>query len=331
MKKKNIQIITLVFLALFALVLLLSKSKGTIKKELRDFAIADTSLIDKIFLADKENNQILLEKKKGYWALNEHSVARKDLVDILLKTAYRIRVKEPVAKSARENIIKNLAVKSTKVEFYSNNELVKVYYVGGPTQDSYGTYMILENSSSPFIMEIPGFRGFLSTRFSTYEQEWKAQIVFNYPLSEIAEVRFQNLSEPNQSFRISHNANHFELFTYPENKAIEDFDTIQVKKYLIEFRKKNFNKYIDDVPEEWQDSIRNSEPMYIVSLKTIAGETQEIRAFLKPAWGRDDVFGDEMTNDPDNFFMEMSTGDFVYAQYFVFDPIFKSLQSFSKD
>jgi len=329
-KKRIIQLSIVVILAVLATYLTINNHNGTIKKELRDFAVEDTASVDKIFLVDKQNNSILLERKDGYWALNNDYIARQDLVNILLKTLHRIRVNKPVAKAAQQNIIKSLAAKSVKVEIYQNGELSKVMYVGGPTQDSYGTYMILENSSTPFIMEIPGFRGYLSPRFSTFEIEWKTQNVFNIKLRDIKKVTVENGKDNKKSFTVTHNNNHYELFDYKGNK-VEKFDTIKVKKFLLAFRKKNFNKYIEDVPEKWQDSIKQSKPMYIVTVEKADGTKQWIKAFNKPGWGRVDFFGEELKTDPDNFFLLMDKGDFVYAQYYSFDPILKTIDDFKPD
>ena len=63
------------------------------------FAIADTSSISKIFIADKDGFQALLERVPGqrYWSLNGNYLARKDAVDLLLKTFKRVKVQSPVA------------------------------------------------------------------------------------------------------------------------------------------------------------------------------------------------------------------------------------------
>ncbi len=327
--KKKIQIAIVLILATVATYFTITGQNGTIKKELRDFAIEDTASVDKLFLVDKLNNSILLERQNGFWTVNKDYVARQDLVDLVLKTLHRIRVKDPVAKAAHENVVKNLAVKSTKVEVYQNGKLTKTIYVGGPTMDSYGTYMILKNSSRPFIMEIPGFRGYLSTRFSTMEIEWRTQSVFSIPLNEIKQVTIENFVDKNQSFKVLHNNNNYELFDY-SNKQIANFDTIKVKRFLMEFRKKNFNKYIEDVPQEWQDSIIKSKPMYIITVEKNSGQKQWVKAFNKPGWGKLNFMGEELTKDPDNFFMLMDNGDFVYAQYFSFDPILKKFSDFKK-
>ena len=327
MNKKVIQLLLVSILFIIVLFFIKTNQKSTINKELKDFAVEDTATINKIFLVDKQNNSILLEKKEEYWLVNKESIARQDLVNILLKTILRIRVKEPVPKAAKENIIKNLAVKSTKVEIYKNNKLIRTFYVGGPTMDYYGTYMILEHSKAPFIMEIPGFRGYLSTRFTTKLTDWISQMVFNVKLNKITSITVENNKNKKESFKIVQHKNNIELFNYNGNR-INKFDTSKVIIYLKEFQKKNFSKYVEDIPKTWKDSIVNSTPMYIIKLENIDGEKQQIKAFSKPAWGKVDFFGDVLKTDPDNFFLLLNNGDFVYAQYFSFNPIFKKISDF---
>jgi hypothetical protein len=331
MKKRAIQLI-FVFVLLAAVVYFLAtKKQGTIKNEVRNFAVEDTASVTKIFLVDKENNSILLERTATNWKLNSNYIARQDLVNILLKTIARMQVKEPVAKAAQENIIRNLAVKSTKVELYQHKKLVRVFYVGGPTPDSYGTYMVLDGADAPFIMEIPGFRGYLSPRFSTYESEWRSQSVFAIPFEEITEVIVEHAQKKEASFKIHHLNNKFDLFTWPDNKSIAAFDTIKVKRFLMELQDKNFNKYIDDVPQPMLDSVKNSHPMQVITVHTIDGTTTRVKAYSKPGWGYVNYLGDYVEKDPDNFFLLINDNEMVYAQYYTFNPLFVEIKSFMKE
>lgn len=327
MNKKLFRFILLGLLLIVALILMLNEHKGSYKKELRDFAIEDTSTVDKIFLVNKENKQILLEKQKGHWVLNEKYEARKDLVNLILKTLHRVKVKEPVGNAAIETIIKNMAVKSTKVEIYQNKKLVKTIYVGGPTPDSRGTYMLIDGSNRPFVVEIPGFKGYLSTRFSTSENNWKSQMMLTYKTDEISEVSLTNNLNPEASFTIKHQKNNLELIDKSGN-AVSNFDTAKVKQYLFEFHKKAYSKFADDVPQEYIDSILQTSPMYIIDLKLTNGTEKIHKAYNKPGWGYLDFEGTPMKKDPDYFFFLMDNGDFVYAQYFSFDPIFKGIKDF---
>ena len=56
-----------------------------------DFAIADTSAVDKIFIADMDGQSVTLTRpaKGSLWDVNGRFKAREDAVDLLLKTFLR--------------------------------------------------------------------------------------------------------------------------------------------------------------------------------------------------------------------------------------------------
>ncbi|RLD63202.1 MAG: hypothetical protein DRJ01_04325 [Bacteroidetes bacterium] len=329
MKKNKTTIIIVIVLFIIAVFFYLTNSYSTIKKELRDFAIEDTASISKIFLVDKENNQVTLERQNNQWIVNQKYIARRDVINLLLKTINRISVKSPVPKAAEQNIIKSLAVKSTKIEIYKDEDLIKTYYVGGPTQDQYGTYMLLENSSKPFIMEIPGFRGYLSTRYFTNIYDWRSQAIFNNSFGSISSVSVNIPSKPNKSFKIInlHN-NRFELHDFKDEKVV-NFDTLSVKTYLAHFKRINFNKFYSNIEKQKKDSIIASQPEYIITLEDVNGNVKSVKTYKKTSEGHTDRFGNKLKYDPDNMYAVFNNDqDLVFAQYYVFDPIMKNINYF---
>ncbi|MCK4662109.1 MAG: DUF4340 domain-containing protein [Bacteroidales bacterium] len=331
MKKNKISLIIVFVLLIISAYFYFSNSKSTIKKELRDFAVEDTSIVTKIFMVNKESNQLLLERQNGYWTVNKEYKARKDLVDLLLKTINRLHVKAPVSNSALENINKSLAVKSIKVEIYQHDKLIKTYYVGGPTQDNYGTFMLIENSSKPFIVNIPGFRGFLSTRYNTSLSSWREKIIFNYKFQDISSISVTIPENPEKSFLINNLGNNkFELINTQNKNLVNKFDTIAVKQYIAYFKNINFDMFVKNVDSKNQDSILSTSPKYIISVIDINGESKKIKTYLKPNDGG--LINDEgelYEYDVDNLYAFINNDkDMVFIQYFVFDPIFKEIDDF---
>ena len=167
---------------------LFSRRSALNEEEATQFAVEDTAQVNRIFIADRDGGEVLLERVPGspYWKLNGKHWARKDAVDLLLKTFHRIRVQSPVPEAQRENVIRMLAGRAKKVEIYAGGEEpVKTWYVGTATQSHTGTHMLLETprgrATEPFITHMEGFTGFLSTRFFTEELEWRYTGVFDYP------------------------------------------------------------------------------------------------------------------------------------------------------
>ena len=129
------------------------------------FAVEDTSCISKIFLADRNGTSILLEKNKNNWILNKKYDVKKSSINILLSTIKDIRVHKSVPINATNNIIKDIATNGIKVEIYSKrkkNKLLRSYTLGQPTSDYLSNYIINNDEETPYIVNIPGFNGFLT-------------------------------------------------------------------------------------------------------------------------------------------------------------------------
>jgi len=142
------------------------KSSTTSWNEAGDFAVENIDDIHKIFIADKQNYRVLLERKNGYWTYNRKFKAKKTAVDDLLNTIKDVRMKYTTPRGAENNMRKNLATSGVKVEIYDKNDnQMKVYYVGGATANSLGTYYIMEGSTEPYVMHIPAFQGLLKGKF----------------------------------------------------------------------------------------------------------------------------------------------------------------------
>ena len=67
-------------------------------------------------------------------------------------------------------MIKRLAVNHKRVDIYDQkNKLIKTWYIGSPTPDHLGTFMLLKKDgikgSRPYIMFKPGVYGSLDVRF----------------------------------------------------------------------------------------------------------------------------------------------------------------------
>ena len=257
MKKNRSIFVAFVILALIALVLWLTQSQTTFQRSLSDFTLNDSSNVTKIFMSDKNNNSITLTKiSPGKWLVNEKYPAQKLSVEMLLKTMVMIEVQQPVANAAHDNIVKELAVNSVKVEIYQwvyrinlfgfiqwfpHEKLTKVYYVGGATPSNLGCFMLMENSSEPFIVFLPGFRGFVSPRYSPIEKYWRDYNVFKKTIPEIAIVKVEIPANPDYSFEVRNKGkNQFSLISLSDHVEIQGYDTLKILNFLSGFRNLNY-------------------------------------------------------------------------------------------
>ncbi len=214
-KNKTIILITLILLVIAA-VLVVTNSYTTLRRDVSEFAVADTAAVTKIFLADKNNNEVTLSRlPEGGWLVNGRSLAQQAKISSFLKTLMDLEVRSPVPLAARDNVIRRMAANAKKVEIYQvrprinlfniiklfpREKNVKTYYVGDVTADNLGTFMLMDGADEPYVVHIPNFRGFVSTRYSTNPAEWRDYTVFRTRIGDIASVRMEFPSDPAQSY-----------------------------------------------------------------------------------------------------------------------------------
>ncbi|GAB4290378.1 MAG: hypothetical protein Kow0068_15820 [Marinilabiliales bacterium] len=330
MKKNKILFLAVIIMAIISIILLIFKNpKSTIDENKRDFAIKDTASITKIFMVNKSNDKVLLTREKNYWVVNNKHKARKDAIAILMKTLYNMDVKAPVSKSKHNTVIRMLSGQSTKVEVYSNDKLMKTFYVGGPTPDHLGTYMLLEGADYPFIIHIPGFNGYLSTRFFLEEHLWRSPEIFNYKFNEIASISCINGASPDKSFTVfNHGDNTYSMIDYKKNN-VEKFDTMSVKHYIAFFKDVSYQALLPDFDENKKDSILNSIPYYTLIVEDIEGNKTTLKTFLMPNYEKiTDNNGNLLDYDPNMLYGYINNTDFCTIQFGVFDPLFRDIDDF---
>jgi len=348
MKKHRISIIILALLTLLAAFLVLRKTNGTLLKTNTAFAVTDTASITKFFLADKNNNIVKVERSgKGGWILNDKYEVNPTMVEVMLSTFSSIEVKAPVAKAARNTIIRLLAGKSVKTEiyqrvyrinlfnkikFFPHEKLTRTYFVGDATMDNSGTFMLMQGSDDPCIVGIPGFRGFVATRYSSMESDWRSHSIFRYRVPDISSVSIQYNDSKANSFRINNLNNRLLTLTaLDENRLIDRFDTAKAVEYLTKFRNLNYENILNEMSKTKKDSILASEPSIEISLVDKLGKAHTLKAWKRKAdQGQLDMNGNATYWDQERLYgLVDDSEDMVSLQYFVFGGVFMPLSWFA--
>ena len=352
MKNNRLTIIIAAVLVVVAGVLIWNnRYLSTIQGEASDFMVWDTATVTKIYLADRQNNESLLERTDAGWVLNGEYKAHPKQVSKLLSTLYKIRIRMPVSKASHDNIVRQIAVRSTKVEIYqmvprinlfnkvklfNHEKRTKVFYVGDANKDNSGSFMIKEGADKAYIVYIPGFRGFVSTRFTAKPTDWRDHVVFNSTLADIQSVSVEFGSEPQKSFRVDNVGKHQYKLTRLADNADLPIDTLKVINLMSSFGDLRFETFFNDIlPQQRIDSIINSPFLHLITLNTKAGETVQMKTFIRRTQDRygvdtpDNLAYPEGIVDPidhDRLYALINDGeDFVGIQYYTFDKIFRDV------
>jgi hypothetical protein len=321
MKSNRILIILVIVLGIVVSYFLFTNDNRTIKGELRDFAIEDTASVDRIFLADKQGHQSLLERQpSGIWTIGEFQ-ARPQAVRDLLFTLKKMVVKAPVAKSMQPKVLKDLSgIGQRKIEIYAGKQLVKTIFVGIETMDKMGTYMMIEGSSVPFEVHIPGHRGFLQTRFIVDPRLWRDPVLFRTDYRDIRSIDVQYTDDAASNFSIRYDG---KLPVLLMGGKPQKADTLLLYQYMNQFRNVVYEYVVtESFPQAKKDSILNSTPFVKVALMNKSGKQTIVNGFRRASTAKDvDISGKQLPFDPDRMYALLNNKDFLLVQYFQFDRV----------
>ncbi len=298
-----------------------NKSKSTLAEELSNFAVPDEKSIDKIFIADKQNNSVTLTKTEQGWRVNDKFYAREDAIENIMQAITKLRVKNPISRAEHNTQIKRLAAESRKVEIYQNGQKVKTYYMGGSTQDQYGTYAILEGSSVPFVVHIPGFLGFLTPRFFALEELWRENFIFKADPKTVNYVEVVNSEQPERSFTLIKNDNQYQVLNY-QNQKMNNIDSMQVKYFLSSFKKLSYEAMIVEMDADKRDSLMNTQAFHTITIKAGKNNQQVIKTYHVKNETHYNDDGELLLYDPDRMYATFNNAqDMATVQFRTFDNI----------
>lgn len=351
MKKNRFIFIITIVLLLIAIVLILSQTTSTLRGDISEFAVEDTSKVTKIFLADKDGNEVTLERKNASeWLLNDRYNASKYKVNSLLKTMCDLKVRAPVPLSAHNTVVRRLATASVKVEVYQivprinifnwiklfkREKLVKTYYVGGPSQDNQGTYMLMEGSDIPYSIYIPRFRGFLTPRYSAKETDWRDHQIFKNKLEDIRTIELTFFEEPKESYKVYNIDNlYFDVIDQYHKDTLYHYDTLKLFSFVTAFEDMKCEAILTKaLNRHFIDSVTSTKPVHRLTVVDKLGDTTELITFHKKGFSRlyqEDGAALEPFDLDRLYGVTKKNKDFVLLQYFVFDKVLRPLSYFTE-
>ena len=342
MKKNKLSLIlTIILIVIAGLLIWNNRFLSTLRGTSADFSVWDTASITKLYLADRLDHESLLERHPDGWTVNDFK-AHDEKVNQLLNTLYKIHVRMPVSVASHDNIIKQLAVSSTKVEIYQivprinlfnkvklfpREKCTRVFYVGDATMDSNGTFMLKEGSDQPYIVNIPGFRGYISTRFAANPDEWRDHVIFQESLADIQTLTMEFGGDPMRGFKVDNVGKHqYQLTRLGDNQDLP-FDTLKVINLLSSFSDLRYEELLSNkTAQERMDSIRQSPFLYKITLENKQGEVKSLKAYQKKVQSVFDIPETEWIDDEDRMYAFIDNDkDLVLIQYYIFDKILKDV------
>ncbi|MCS6916455.1 MAG: DUF4340 domain-containing protein [Chitinophagales bacterium] len=335
MKSTRIYLLLFVLLAALAgIVIWLKAPWTTLPADETAFAIEDTAAVYRIAIADMQGRRIVYQRSGNRWIINDKYYARKDYMDILLSTLHRVRIQYPVADAAQATVITAMTNHNKRVEVYDRRgRLIKAYFVGGPTLDNRGTYLLLEGSRKPYVAALPQFVGTLQSRYSTEEEKVRDTNIFRYRPGELRRIALTYAKSADSSFILEvYSADSMIIRNGKGDVATGDrINKANLYGYLNLFSTLNAEVYANDLPKK--DSILQTTPYCELEVLDAHGSRKSVTCFRMPRTQHTvlqyDREGNPVLFDPDRYYALIRPEyDFAIVQQFHFGRVFKNFYYF---
>jgi hypothetical protein len=334
MKKNLIYLVTFIILLAVA-GWLLSENTGSSTldgPQNYSFSVRDTASVSKIILSDKTPAKTVLTRESKGWVVNGGDAARPDAMEIILETMYRMEMRNFVTKRMKPEVIKNLEVFGKKVEIFQNGKLSKTIIVGLPTHDEMGTWMMMEGGDAPYAVHIPGFNGYLSSRFFTETYLWKRRDLVRVNPRNIKEVEviYPDSLEASYTLRVF-SPDSIYFIRASDGAVMPNVSMAKARMFLQAFKSLAYEGEI--IPSDpifaRRDSLKSSVPAFTIMVKDTDGKQTSFSGFKIKAQAQTIDYEDPKTfYDPDRLHGFINNDRMVLLQYYGLRKVIKPLSYF---
>jgi hypothetical protein len=336
MKKLLPYIVILIILSGGVAFFLYQYSPSTLAKKESEFAVRDIESISRINITDIKGRKVTLTHEGRRWVVNGKYDINEESQGLLFTAIQKMETQYPVPANAQPVVMKDMSKERYKCEIYTGGEKpYKVYYVGGPTANGVGTYIIMEidgkAASRPYVVHIPGMESYLTSRFYTAEDYWRTKGIFRDNDMSVQSVSVTYNQEKQKSFTI--------------NKVAKDSFVIANSEGLMENQPKQrfihqYLEFFDGLSLEAfenknvaKDSVLSGDPFCTISMKRIDNTQTKVDLFHIPISEMSrvqfDDQGRKLLYDVEHYYLGMNDRkDMGLVQYYVWGKALRTYGEF---
>lgn len=278
MNQQRTTFILLAILIAFAAVYWLwikDKKTTSLNSAESQFSVNDTASITEVELVklqnDQESGKVLLRRAgKGQWTVNNRYKAQTQTVQTLLTTLFRLEAREPVHPNARQTIFEAIKRSHIRVQVVTGSKTYR-YYVSGSSPDGSGTIMMQEGADFPYIVELPGFQGYLTSRFIADVDAWRENLLFDINPQAITQITVKTPS-PDSSFKLKKTAAHWLINNKPA-------DSTAVTAYLDRYGAVYGESFAGSFCPNCYDSLKTAAPTYSMDIQLDDNKTTQLKLY----------------------------------------------------
>lgn len=251
------------------------------------FRLGSPDKINKILLSpnNPKLSYIILFKEKDKWFVKNDKLTEPadthSIRELLYWVLKKAQVKSPVSDAEKEPVTREIALNGVKAVFYDGSSEISAFYAGNPTPNQEATYMYHPDMERPCIVEISGFKGYLTPYFTLDFDAWRSPVILDVPSEQIQKVDISWPEDPQKSFSISRE-NNSAVLRDVNGKIVAAANSTRLLSFMERFQ--NISREYGETAginrkSALRDSIIQNGHFFGISITDVNGKRQGLRMY----------------------------------------------------
>jgi len=233
------------------------------------FQVEDLTTISKVDLVS-DTGKVTLAFDGARWLVNEQP-ADGDMIRVLFATLQQARPKRAVASLRRDSIFHYLEESGVRVSLFRGEALIKRFFAGGNSGRTQA-FFADPVSGQVYLMNIPGYRVYVSGILELPEHGWRDKFVFGFNWRNFKSLEARFARNPSENFTVSMDRTHFGI------QGLSQADTARLNNFLDDVSLLTVDEYISE--PMLRDSLLVVDPQMEILVTDIANRRYRLRLYL---------------------------------------------------
>jgi hypothetical protein len=233
------------------------------------FRVEDLSIINEVKL-QSDTGSVTLSFNGSQWQVNEKYDADPNMIRVLFATLQQALPRRKVARIEEDSIYQQLAASGVEVSLYAGNELKEQFFAGGNAAKTQA-FFADPSAREVYVMNIPGYRVYVSGIFELGESGWRDKLVFDFNWRNFKSLQVEFPSKPSESFTVSRSGNDFGI------SGIVALDTAKLHTFLDDLSLLTVEEYIS--APDIKDSLFQVQPLMRLILTDVGNRAHRLELF----------------------------------------------------
>jgi len=233
------------------------------------FRVKDLTTIDKVLL--ETNNQVVELTYDGVrWMVNG-ALADRNMVDVLFATLQQAQPLRPVARALQDSVLRVVQQTGVKVSLFSEGNSELTFWAGGNLRKSQAYF--IKAGEGAFIMNIPGYRVYVSGIFELGKGDWKDKYTFQLNWRNFTGLTVQFPGDQANDYSIRFTNGFFSV------EGLAATDTTKLNDFLDAISLLTVGQYAEN--STLQDSLNSINPQLLVTAYDVAAKEYTLALYWK--------------------------------------------------